>query len=827
MIQESKSGLNFNHKGFPLGIITDGDPLDRPDGSFAELTNMDYDLDTGEVRSRNSTVLSDLLDTLDIPDGYNIMAGGCKLFSFNDPVDREVCLVFVQDADNNVRIFVNTWFNPPAPNTDPVGSNNDYENYISDLPQGWQDEWIELTAYEQAEDFIITSPTTFACLGANLEHHVANYYRGWFAWNATKWNSGTSDQIKNESFACIESFNGSSNFSIQNRDSLNLSSWSSSDTVYLVRYPILIHKANNKTTGSIDLRLNFTVTGLNWIIKSNTSIECMIGQLGNLWFGFLNRDTAKKTTGYAQFFVNIHKYYGWWLDYAHPPVAPLITTFTNGGATYLDCIFGMRIKTEEESSAFSSTITILGLTLTYDFRQPYAVYKAINLSATVDRQWQLSTLNYHQYSRRITGTRRYGIEGATAQADPVGFEDMSDSPQFNSTSNDYRYIPVYSRFDSISTLRIADPILPDYPSDNVSLEAKVGYLLSEPPYIASTIGVFAQGRIFANNVEQADEIRYSLFQREDVLPLQNKRNIDSTDKDKNVAIDLLGVNPVIFKNSSIHIIGIEGASEAGWRLLDVKGTVGCPYPKSIARTPYGLVFANDSGIYLLTDTGEPINLLRNRRLREYLTLNKANIIGGWYSEHSEVWLYMGDNLFWICKLNKEEKQIGWKDYLFGFSGADWTIIDITNDEDNNFYIVTNKRLIRYQNDDEICSGDDADGNAIPISMTTNYDIVSSSKDKFHWIEGSLRYEVSDLEGRTQIFTILVYAENGVLLKVKNYNILRSGNMIFRNGLSNSQRAVKIVVAGTLTGTGLFKFQEVNVRVKPLTKPIKSGFAKVQ
>jgi len=836
MIQETKSGINFNHKGFNAGIITDGDPFDRPDGSLERLINMDYDVETGEVINRNSTELSDIFDGLTIPDGYNIMKGGCKLFSFNDPVNRQVCLVCVQDTSNNVRMFVNTWYNPPSDQiylNSTFGNVYRYENAIPvTVPQGWQDEWIELTGTEAIVDFAKTSPLSCTVSGSSLAHHQANYYRGWFFWNATKWNASDSDENRMRSFACIESYNGTNNFTIQDRDgdfSFTAMGWKTRDEIHLVRYPIMVYKGNSTATGSVDLRLNFVPTSKNWILKTDISLEILVGQEGNLWFGFLNKDITPINDAdidYANVMINTFKYYGWWMTYQQIPAR--VNEIGALGSTYADYRYGVRCNMAYQAYT-DSRISQVACVLVLDFRQRICIFKAYEHGASDNLGILMSYTLSHGYDRRITGAFNYANDATASTEDPNGYEFNFSRPYFNSVANATRYQPLYATPRGYSSQFMTDP--PTLNPVNNSLQNDIQYVATEAMFVASSIGVFAQGRLFLNNLEQADEIRYSLFQTEDVLPLQNKRNIDSTDKDKNVAIDLLGVNPVVFKNNSIHIAGIEGATEAGWRLLEVKGTVGCPYPNSIVRTPHGLMFANDSGVYLLSDAGEPTNIIRNRRLQEYLKLDKSNLIGTWYADHSEVWYYTGTDdegrsVFWICKLNKEEKQIGWKEYRFGFDSGDWAIVDTINDEDNNLYIVTNKKLIRYKNDDELCTGIDADGNFYEIDLLHNYDMLSSSKDKFHWIEGSMRFELSDYAGRTQTLSVVIYCEDDTLLKVRNYDMIENGNLIFRNGLSNSQRAIKIGIAGTLTGQGVFHFQEANIRVKPLLKPIKSGFSKV-
>src|SRR3990167_1598940 len=128
MTEKRGNNIIFKRPGYPLGLITDCDELDRPEGSLSGLNNLDFDIETGKLRTRNSTINSALLTGFSMPAGYEIMVGGLKLFSFNTPVDRQVILLFVKNSSNDVRIYVNTWYNPPDTTT-----TNNYENWVKTL----------------------------------------------------------------------------------------------------------------------------------------------------------------------------------------------------------------------------------------------------------------------------------------------------------------------------------------------------------------------------------------------------------------------------------------------------------------------------------------------------------------------------------------------------------------------------------------------------------------------------------------------------------------------------------------------------------------------
>lgn len=834
MIDLRKTMPSFNTKGYPFGVITDGDPFDRIDGSLEVLDNGDYDVETGEVQTRNSTILSDIMNGFNMPTGYSIMPNGLKLFSFNDPVGRQVALLFITNG-SGVRIYTNTWFNPPAPNTE---GGNDYENYVSGMARsGWQDEWIELTENIQLTGVVVSGgiAVNFTVTNTNLSN-ITDYYRGWFAWNATKWNAGSSTNLrKNHSFVCIEAWDSATKtFNIQERTGLHLSDlgWNSGDKIYLIRYPIVVHKGNDITDVTTDLRMNFDSVQL---VKTNISVKCLIGQEGGLWFGFVNKDTTKLSSGtilYSQ--QNNHKYYGWWLDYETIPVMP-DTTFLdwNSGNPYtytFSPIYGIGfLITWVNHGVAANRMPLVAFELCLDGYQYIALAKGTDHSAIGSTHAPSFALTvHHAYSRRITRLIPYGLTAETGNAlifedDPEQVTGQGWGEVFTTNANVTRYSIFY---DYSNTLYTAIAYLQLAFSNSLRFEANLGYSVREQIYIKSTFGVFSQGRMFINDIDKPDSIRYSLFQKEDIFALQNSRPIDAVDKDRNMGIDLLGVNPAIAKNNSWHIISIEGETDANWRLIDVKGRIGCPYPRSIVRTPYGLMFANDFGIWLLDSTNEPTNIIRSRRLQAYLAIvDKSVIYGEWYSLHNEAWFYIGNNTFWICKLSKEEKQIGWKTYTFNFAG-DYSPIDTINDDDNNFYIVTIKKLIRYINDNEISNGKDANDTDIVFNITGNFNKLNDSVDKFHWIETNIRYETESFGGRSQNIRVKLYDQQNNVVKDRTYAILNSGNIILRNGLSDNQRAIKSEISGTLSGAGRLKIQEIDIRVKPLQRPIKSGYAKV-
>jgi hypothetical protein len=427
---------------------------------------------------------------------------------------------------------------------------------------------------------------------------------------------------------------------------------------------------------------------------------------------------------------------------------------------------------------------------------------------------------------------RYYAQNLTKpDGDPQGYNFNYDTKFYNPITNQYWYQPVYARLIGYSAHAMADaPLL------NTARGSLIGDILYEPEeqiFSKSTIGVYAMGRMFKNDKDFTDSVKYSLLNREDVMPLQNVQPIDATDKDKNVAMNLLGVNPVIFKNNSIHIINIENKSEVDWRPVASKSRVGCTIPRSVVRTGgnvNGLMFANEEGIWLMQDAGEPINLLKGRRLKEYLLLaTREGIFGEWYGKHSEAWFYIGGNTFWVCKISPEEKKMGWKNYSFPF-----TPIDLTLDDDGNLFLVGVNFAYKYLNDDEMTNGNDATGAPILFSITGNFQAMGERRTQFHCIEHSMNVEYTAKDGlipngNIQTVNVEILDERNVVMQSKpvtwNVGSEFPQTFVWGNDKSDRQSAMKVRISGALVYLKQFKMTEFNSLIKAVAQMWKSGYSK--
>jgi len=834
-----RRSIEFIRNG-SLGIVTDGDKYKRPFLSMKELRNMDYDNEVNMLSTKNDTNAGDFFAGLEFPHDHDVMEGGCRTFSFNAPVDRQVKILFLKHRENgNVKIYVNTWYNPPA-----LSVTENYENYVSSkTADTWHPEWIEITESILLNNFVKTGSLTFT---ANNGIVSANHHRGWFAWNATKWNTGDTDKIKNESFTCIESYDGANTFVIQDRPDLNLTQlgWNTGDVIYLVRYPTLVQKAVSTVLANIDLNLNFTVYGQDWLLKTNTSVKALIGQEGNLWFGFVNKDTVEVPairTGTER--QNINKRYGWWLDYEQIPVMVKRDGFSFNAVAY-DLIFNSKIGLRLNlvytvGFALPTYSQLFGVSLTLDGIQTIAILLSSVPSVTANYYLNYRFRPYHHYSRRFTAMQVY----ATKDAQPI---DTPNTIYNRVIGQVYRQPDTatpywYSFYHFGSTLTpppnfIAFVVDMDR-QDGSNLESTIGYTATKKIYTADKFGALLKDVILtAGDSEKPDRVSPSLIQggvvSEDIFSIDKRFSVGGADKDRLMHIITRDKIAYCVKNNSIHkyVMRNDGS---GFNYIGEMTKIGTKYPRTIIATPLGIMFANDSGIWLVSD-GQEINILSQTRLDEYATIDKSLIFAVWYEHKKEAWFYVGNQTIWILKHTQRTRGLGWRDYTVPYQVTDFFV-----DEDSFLWLVNPTGVFKLYHDEEENNGSD---NTMRISwkFRENLMLLREQEQTRHrrWkpIEHKIYYEV---EPRTDT-TLPEHAEETV-----NYKIYVSDTEIYEEGVikirvndgimadffskrnvrAKSQKAFAIELSGTLTYCKKIKFSELFTRAILLGQPIKGGTIK--
>ena len=76
--------------------------------------------------------------------------------------------------------------------------------------------------------------------------------------------------------------------------------------------------------------------------------------------------------------------------------------------------------------------------------------------------------------------------------------------------------------------------------------------------------------------------------------------------------------------SNIDELYVVPFTDSPQSIQQLSGSNGCKYPESVCHTPYGLVFANDNGIYLIKGNGE--TELISEQINKYLTYENYDVL---------------------------------------------------------------------------------------------------------------------------------------------------------------------------------------------------------
>jgi hypothetical protein len=142
--------------------------------------------------------------------------------------------------------------------------------------------------------------------------------------------------------------------------------------------------------------------------------------------------------------------------------------------------------------------------------------------------------------------------------------------------------------------------------------------------------VVANNRVFVCNVTMKDEstgdtkadatlksypdrIMYSMPNRYDTFPSNNFIEAAKGDADVYVAIEAYADRLLAYKNKSLDIINIAG-DDRNWFLEDSKRYQGVSHPEAVKRTQYGVIWANEQGLYLYN--GSSITNLRENKISD-------------------------------------------------------------------------------------------------------------------------------------------------------------------------------------------------------------------
>lgn len=180
---------------------------------------------------------------------------------------------------------------------------------------------------------------------------------------------------------------------------------------------------------------------------------------------------------------------------------------------------------------------------------------------------------------------------------------FEDYTSFTTAATDYQ--------ENSASFDIVNPSLDTYESIN-------GYSQDEESIDFGTDGGFKAatvcarrawvGNVRKNNKVFDDRIYYSPVNRFSTFPDSYFLDIGISDGDSFTALHSLGNRLLAFKQKKLYVINVSSTSDAGWYLEAEYDGVGCRQQESVCKTPFGICWVNDDGVYIFDGQSMPKEL---------------------------------------------------------------------------------------------------------------------------------------------------------------------------------------------------------------------------
>jgi hypothetical protein len=168
-----------------------------------------------------------------------------------------------------------------------------------------------------------------------------------------------------------------------------------------------------------------------------------------------------------------------------------------------------------------------------------------------------------------------------------------------------------STYKQVSSLDIVNPSLDTYESIN-------GYSQDEESITFGSDGGFKAATVCSrrawvanvrkNDLVHDDRIYYSPVNRFSTFPDSYFLDIGISDGDSFTALHSLGNRLLAFKQRKLYIINVSSTSDAGWYLEAEYDGMGCRQQESVCKTPFGVCWVNDDGVYVFDGSSAPKEL---------------------------------------------------------------------------------------------------------------------------------------------------------------------------------------------------------------------------
>jgi len=171
--------------------------------------------------------------------------------------------------------------------------------------------------------------------------------------------------------------------------------------------------------------------------------------------------------------------------------------------------------------------------------------------------------------------------------------------------------PSDDNFADVTGLDLVNPSLDTYESIN-------GYSQDEESIDFGTKGGYKAATVCGRRAWVAnarkddtvfdDRIYYSPVNRFSTFPDSYYLDIGISDGDSFTALHSLGNRLLAFKQKKLYVINISSTSDAGWYLEAEYDGTGCRQQESVCKTPFGVCWVNDDGVYLFDGQSVPSEL---------------------------------------------------------------------------------------------------------------------------------------------------------------------------------------------------------------------------
>tara|TARA_R100001440_G_scaffold75205_2_gene101863 strand:- start:1746 stop:4223 length:2478 start_codon:yes stop_codon:yes gene_type:complete len=171
-----------------------------------------------------------------------------------------------------------------------------------------------------------------------------------------------------------------------------------------------------------------------------------------------------------------------------------------------------------------------------------------------------------------------------------------------------------TNFAKVTGIDVVNPSLDTYESIN-------GYSQDEENIDFGTKGGFKAATVCARrawvaNVRKDDKVYddrvyYSPVNRFATFPDSYYLDIGISDGDSFTALHSLGNRLLAFKQKKLYVINVSSTSDAGWFLEAEYDGMGCRQQESVCKTPFGVCWVNDDGVYIFDGSSSPKELTAN------------------------------------------------------------------------------------------------------------------------------------------------------------------------------------------------------------------------